>query len=109
VKALLVSASLIAVYVIRLVTYANGDEKAELLVTEWASANGWTLINLAYPFQNGSFKFSSRKNQHVFRVTLRDSAGEIATAVRCGSWFVGMLSAKLNVNWLERETSASHG
>ncbi len=70
-------------------------------VQTWASENDYTILqeeprNLA----KGPFFWTSGKWQAVFRVTVQTSDGYTRIGwVRCGSWWGGVMSDKVEARW----------
>ena len=70
------------------------------MIEDWANGNGLTLIqaNMAWIWPV-AFWFTSR-NQTVYRITVRNPAGETRTGwARCGNWLVGLWSNEVDVQW----------
>jgi hypothetical protein len=73
------------------------------IIEEWAAGQGLTLLGSEYrPLRMGPFFFRHGKNQTVYYVTVRDQLGRIRHAyVRCGGWFMGLLSDAVAVEWAD--------
>ena len=71
------------------------------MMSQWAQANGLTLVSEERCwFFKGPFFWTSGKSQMVYYVTVRDPAGRTRHAwVRCGGYFLGMLSDNMDVKW----------
>jgi hypothetical protein len=69
----------------------------------WADENGLVILRREYrTFFRGPFFWTSSKGQTVYRVTVRDKAGHVLDGwVRCGSWWWGLLSPRVEVRWDE--------
>ena len=67
----------------------------------WADENAFTILRKEYRnFLRGPFFWTTSKGQTVYRVTVRDKAGHIQEGwVRCGSWWLGLLSPQVDVRW----------
>ena len=77
--------------------------KSRMMVEEWAEHEGYHLLNAERRWLlRGPFFFLSDKEQDVYYVTVADAAGQIRHAyIRCGGWFLGMLSDQISVRWAE--------
>jgi hypothetical protein len=70
------------------------------VLRKWARDNGVEIVASRFCFFNGPFIVTSTKGQAVYYVTVRDpSGGERSGWVRCGGFFVGMLSDSAVVKW----------
>jgi hypothetical protein len=74
--------------------------RSHSILEHWAARNGYRLIDQSYCWiLKGPFFWTS-KNQTVYYVTVEDEAGRIRRAwVRCGGWFLGLLSDQADVEW----------
>jgi hypothetical protein len=75
--------------------------RSHSILEHWAARNGYRLIDQSYCwFSKGPFFWTSSKGQTVYYVTVEDAAGRIRHAwVRCGGWFLGLLSEQADVEW----------
>ena len=75
--------------------------RSESVLDEWANENGFEILESEYrTFFRGPFFFRSSKGQTVYRVKVRDRDGRVRSGwVRCGGWFLGLLSDKAVVDW----------
>jgi len=73
------------------------------LLADWARSNGYEILRKQRRFlRKGPFSFPRAWGLPVFRVTLQDGQGRTRRAwVRCGSWWTGLLSSKVTVEWDE--------
>jgi hypothetical protein len=73
------------------------------LLSEWAAQNGYRIIHEEYRYlRKGPFFWTTSKGQTVYYVVVLDSAGNKRRGwVRCGSWWFGLLSDKVEVRWDE--------
>jgi hypothetical protein len=73
------------------------------LLSKWAAENGYCIIHEEYRFlRKGPFFWTTSKGQTVYYVVALDSAGNKRRGwVRCGSWWFGLLSDKVEVRWDE--------
>jgi hypothetical protein len=71
------------------------------LLRAWADRNGFRLIRKEYCWvRKGPFYWTTSKSQTVYRVTVEDWDGEHRGGwVRCGSWWLGLWSDKVEARW----------
>jgi hypothetical protein len=71
------------------------------LLDQWAEENGYRVLSREYrSFFKGPFFWTSSRGQTVYYVTVQDKAGNRRSGwVRCGSWFLGLLSDNVEVRW----------
>ena len=89
-----------------LVAFAIGSiawfhRKSRSLLETWAAGNGYTIVDAQrrYLFRGPYFWFTSN-GQDVYRVTVRTAGGGVRSGyVRCGGFWMGMLSDKVTVEW----------
>ena len=74
--------------------------RAQTLLKGWAEENGYEVLDSEHRlFRKGPYIWSGR-GQAVYRVWVRDRGGvERLGWVRCGSWFAGLLSDKVESQW----------
>ncbi|MBN1657432.1 MAG: hypothetical protein JXA93_03470 [Anaerolineae bacterium] len=96
-----VLAILIVVGLVALVIYVH-ISRSQKLLRRWADENGYELLNVEHRmFRKGPFVWSSR-GQTVYRVEVRDKGGIVRKGwVRCGSWWAGVFSDKVEARWDE--------
>jgi hypothetical protein len=73
------------------------------LIDQWATDNGYELVD-AQPrnFLRGPFFLRSSEGQSVYYITIRDQFGMTRYGwVRCGGWWLGLLSNSVKVKWDE--------
>lgn len=76
------------------------DDKAALLLKDWAMENGYSLIRQE-SIGLGPFLLKS-SNQRVYEVVVADREGRMRHGwVLCGDWFMGMRSRYVKVSWDE--------
>jgi hypothetical protein len=77
--------------------------RSAAILQQWADANGFEILEKSYRhFFRGPFFFRTSKGQTVYRVTVRDKAGNIGTGwVACGSWWWGLMSNQAKARWDE--------
>ena len=75
--------------------------RSRSLLEQWASENGYTILHREYRnLFRGPFFWTSSKTQTVYYVQVRDRDGNVRTGwVRCGSWWLGLMSDKTEVRW----------
>jgi hypothetical protein len=75
--------------------------RSRSLLQRWAAENDYTILNSEYRyFSKGPFFWTSSKGQTVYYVSVRDHEGNVRNGwVRCGSWWLGVLSDKTEVRW----------
>jgi len=76
--------------------------RAQTLLKGWAEENGYEILEAEHRlFRKGPYIWSAR-GQVVYRVRVHDEQGvERLGWVRCGSWFAGVLSDKVESRWDE--------
>lgn len=95
-------AIVIFVVLISLVLGLNylASRKARQLIHGWADACGYRILNLEFRwFRRGPFFWTSGKGQLVYYVVLMDQDQRRQAFVRCGSFWLGMLSDNMDVRW----------
>jgi hypothetical protein len=76
--------------------------RSRQLLENWAERNGFEILEAEYRhFFKGPFFWRSTKDQTVYRVTVRDRSGVRSGWVRCGGWFLGLMTDKAEVRWDE--------
>jgi hypothetical protein len=75
--------------------------RSSSLLHQWAAQNGYRIISQQYRnFFKGPFFWTSGKGQTVYYVVVEDSIGNSRRGwVRCGGWFLGLLSNNVEVRW----------
>ena len=75
-------------------------QRSNSLLQQWAEHNGYRIISQEYrSFFKGPFFWSS-KGQTVYYVVVKDSDGNMRRGwVRCGGWFLGLMSNNVEVRW----------
>ena len=81
--------------------YAMDRIRRREALFRWASANGYRILKFAQPMvERTPFLFTPSKSQHVFKITVADSAGRERNGfVRLGGIWRGLASAKTEVRW----------
>jgi hypothetical protein len=77
--------------------------RSAAILQRWADEKGYEVLEKSYRyFFRGPFFFRASKEQAVYRVTVRDKAGNVGTGwVACGSWWFGLWSDQAQVRWDE--------
>jgi hypothetical protein len=75
--------------------------RSSSLLHQWAAQNGYRIIRQEYRyFFKGRFFWTSTNAQTVYYVVVEDPTGTRRIGwVRCGSWWFGLLSDKVEVRW----------
>ena len=71
------------------------------LLHQWAEKNGYRIVRQEYRHLfKGPFFWTSAKGQTVYHVVVEDSTGARRSGwVRCGGWWLGLLSDNVEVRW----------
>ena len=74
--------------------------RSNYLLEKWADENRYQLLRVGHRmFRKGPFLWSGR-GQTVYRVRVQDERGnERRGWVRCGSWWLGVFTNKIEVKW----------
>lgn len=77
--------------------------RSSAILQRWADENGYDIIGKSYHyFFRGPFFWRTNKGQAVYRVTVRDKAGNVGRGwVACGSFWWGLWSNQARVRWDE--------
>ncbi len=77
--------------------------RSNSLLQQWARRNGLRIIQQEYRhFFRGPFFWTTSKGQTVYYVTVEDQQGNRRRGwVRCGGWFLGLLSDHVEARWEE--------
>ena len=75
--------------------------RSRSLLEPWAAENGYRIVESSYRnLVRGPFFWTTSKGQTVYRVTVEDESGRRRSGwVRCGGWFLGLLSDRVDVRW----------
>ena len=75
--------------------------RSSSLLHQWAANNGYHIVRQDYRiFAKGPFFWTSTKGQTVYYVVVEDAAGARRSGwVRCGGWWLGLLSDHVEVRW----------
>jgi hypothetical protein len=71
------------------------------LLENWARGQGYEILTREECwFFRGPYFWSTSKGQKVYKVSLKDLDGHVRTGfVRCGGYWLGMLSDDVDVRW----------
>jgi hypothetical protein len=102
----LISLFIFGMIVLVILVYVWHFSKSRSLLDQWASDNGYDLLRREYRvLRRGPFFWSTSRGQTVYYVEVRDRQGHIRSGwVRCGSWWIGLLSDKVEVRWEDENT-----
>lgn len=79
------------------------DRASRRMVEDWVFSNGFMLVKIQWSPFGGPFWWRTSKYQTVYKFTVVDSNGQTQIGwARCGSWFFGILSNEIAVEWKER-------
>ncbi len=93
--------TIVAFLIFGFVMIAWHFSRSRSLLEQWAAANGYRIISAQYRnLVRGPFFWTTSKGQTVYRVTVEDADGRQRDGwVRCGGWFLGLLSDRVQVRW----------
>src|SRR4051812_45417745 len=76
-------------------------DRSNSLLRQWAANNGYHIVRQEYRhLRKDPFFWTSTKGQTVYHVTVEDSTGSRRSGwVRCGGWWLGLLSDHVEVRW----------
>jgi hypothetical protein len=76
--------------------------RAKSILEQWAERNGYEILASEHRLMGGRFWWRKSEGQEVYYVTIRTPEGQIRRgSVRCGGWFLGILSDQADVEWDE--------
>ena len=95
--------AVVGVLLIGIVSLTWHFSRSRGMLERWAAENGYQLLSDEYRWiSRGPFFWTTGKGQTVYRVSVRDSAGRVRNGwVKCGGFFLGLLSDKVQVRWDE--------
>jgi hypothetical protein len=75
--------------------------RAASLLQRWAEQHDYRIIHKEYRYLfRGPYFWTTSKGQVVYRITIEDPEGTVASGwARCGGWFLGLLSDRVEVRW----------
>jgi hypothetical protein len=79
--------------------------RSAAILNQWAEESGHEILEKSFClFCKGPFFWCTSRNQVVYRVIVRDKAGNIGRGwVACGSWWRGLFSNQAQVRWDARQ------
>lgn len=94
----LIIAGVVIVAIISIVWHFS---RSRSLLEQWAAENNYRILSSEYRnLVRGPFFWTTSKGQTVYRVRVQDSTGRVRDGwVRCGGWFIGLLSDQVQVRW----------
>ncbi len=89
----------IVVLVILSIVWSHSRSKG--MIEQWATENGLHLVDSSYCwFKIGTPFWAANKNHTLYRVTMQDDSGHLMLGYAlCGSFFMGLLSDRVEVKW----------
>jgi hypothetical protein len=80
---------------------ARHFSRSRTILERWADRDGYVIVSAERCwFWRGPFWLRSDREQVVYRVVVRDREGRTLSGyVRCGGWFLGVLSDDVAVEW----------
>lgn len=91
----------VVVALLAVLSLAWSFSRANEIRARWAAQHGFEILSATYCwFWRGPFWWRSTDGQFVFRIVVRDRDGRQRSGwLRCGSWFLGLLSREATVVW----------
>ncbi len=92
---------IIVLAVVGIVSLAWHFSRSRSVLEQWAEENGFEILQSEYRnVTRGPFFWTTSRGQTVYYVRVRDPQGMERTGwVRCGGWFLGLMSDKAEVRW----------
>src|SRR5262249_34539903 len=81
--------------------------RARAMLERWAQRNGFHIVGRHYSnLSKGPFFWTTSRGQVVYRITVEAGGGVGPSGwARCGGWFLGMLSDRVQVVWDDADHS----
>ena len=100
-EGLFVFAAVAVLAVLVILSFVWHFGRSSSLLHQWAAENGYRIVSQEYRnFFKGPFFWTSSKGQTVYYVVVEDSGGKRRRGwVRCGGWWLGLLSDNVEVRW----------
>lgn len=96
----LVAVAVLAVVALAVAMTALHYTRAQSILEHWAEENGYEILSSERRWFGGTFWWRKSKGQEVYYVTVRSRDGRTRQGwVRCGGWFLGVLSDEADVEW----------
>ena len=75
--------------------------RSRSVLEQWANEHGFEILHSEYrTLFRGPFFWTTSRGQTVYYVRVRDRQGTEHTGwVRCGGWFLGLMTNKAEVRW----------
>ena len=75
--------------------------RSQSLLKQWANQNQYKILKSENRnIFRGPYFLRSSEGQTVYHVTLQDTTGRIRSGwVRCGGWWAGLFTNKVDVKW----------
>ena len=91
----------VVVVSLMVLSWAWGTSRGTSLLEGWAQSHGLQILSQEEClFFKGPFFWTSSKGQRVYRVSVRDREGfDRQGYVRCGGFWLGMMSDNVEVRW----------
>lgn len=85
--------------------------RSNSLLHEWAKRHHYGILRQEYRwFFKGPFFWTSSRGQTVYYVVVEDRHGNQGQGwVRCGGWFLGLLSDEVEVRWENKPIESAGG
>lgn len=89
----------LAVFLVAMLVWHHS--RAGSLLDQWARSNGFTILSREIClFFRGPFFWTTTKGQEVYRIRVRDQAGNPRSGyVRVGGAWLGMMSDHVEARW----------
>jgi hypothetical protein len=76
--------------------------RAKSILEQWAETNRYEIMSSEHRWFGGPFWWRKSGSQEVYYVTIRTLDGQMRRGwIRCGGWFLGVLSNHTDVQWAE--------
>jgi hypothetical protein len=92
---------MLGIVVIAVLTTNWHFSRSRSVLEQWADQSGYEILHSEYRnFVKGPYFWTTSKGQTVYYVSVRDCHGNVRTGwVRCGGWFLGLMSDQAEVRW----------
>lgn len=79
--------------------------RSRSVLQQWADEHGFEIIRSEHRHLiRGPFFWTTSRGQTVYFVYVRDHKGKVRTGwVRCGGWFLGLMTDEAEVRWEDKE------
>lgn len=98
---MIAAGAVVAFAALAIALWAWHFSRSRQILQSWAARSGLELLQAERRlFFRGPFWWRTGKGQEVFRIVVRDAAGQQRSGhARIGGWFLGMLSDHVEVRW----------